>query len=189
MKELTDQEWTRRLKQDEPQAVQALWELLFAYGVTLARRDRLDDDIGHDAATEAYNRMRRRGVHLFRFECSFHGYCRKFVVNEVYRLMRKRRLTTVELDEEIIGEEDVLPPADPKSIRALIQPCLDRLDPREKDVIELRYYKEHSPARVAERMGITRNYVNVIAKRARDKLRKCLKERGYYSSMDMSFSL
>ncbi len=190
MKELTDQEWTRRLKQDNSDALYALWEMLFTDADNLARRRHQHDDIGHDAATAAYERIRRRGVYQFRFECSFRGYCRTIVSNEIYRLMSKRSLPTVELNEEIVGEQDVpSPPANPKRVRALLQPCLDRLGLREQEVIELRYYKGQSPAGVAERLGIKRNYVNVIAKRARDKLLRCLKEKGYHSSADVSFAL
>jgi RNA polymerase sigma factor (sigma-70 family) len=186
MKELTDQEWIRRLKQDDPEARRALWKMLFTYAHNLARRRRLDDDIARDAATAAYERIRKRGVYQFRFECPFRGYCQRIVSNEMNRLLGRRPPPTVELNEEIVGEQDVPPPpANPKKVWALLQPCMDRLRSRERQVIELLYREGQSPGVVAERLGISRNNVNQIAYRARQKLLRCLKERGYHSSTDV----
>jgi RNA polymerase sigma factor (sigma-70 family) len=186
MKEFTDQEWIRRLKQDDPEALYALWEMLFTCAHNLARRRRLGDDVGRDAATAAYKRIRSRGVYQFRFECPFRGYCRRIVSNEMNRLSRKRPPPTVELNEEIVGEQDVpSPPANPKKVRALLQQYLDQLAPRNRQVIELLYYKGQSPGLVAERLGISRNHVNVISHRVRVELRKYLEDRGYHSSTDI----
>jgi RNA polymerase sigma factor (sigma-70 family) len=160
--------------------------MLFTYAHNLALRRHQGDDVARDAATAAYERIRSRGVYQFRFECPFRGYCLKIVSNEMYRLQGKRRLLTVELNEEIVGAQDVpLPPANPKDIRALLQPCLDRLNSRDQKAIELLYYEGQNPEAVAERLGTSRNNVNQIAYRARRKLLQCLEERGYHSSTDI----
>jgi RNA polymerase sigma factor (sigma-70 family) len=189
MTELTDQEWIRRLKQDDPQAIQALWELLFTYAVNQARRYRQDEDLGRDAAVEAYSRVRKRGVHQFRFKCSFRGYCSRILANEMLRQMNKPSPSEIELDEELVGTQESPPRIDLKKVRALLRLCLKRLNHREREVCDLRYKELQAPETIAARLGISRNYVNVIAYRARAKLRQCLEERGYYSSADVLYSL
>jgi RNA polymerase sigma factor (sigma-70 family) len=62
---------------------------------------------------------------------------------------------------------------------------LAQLKAREEKVITLRYFQEADPDQVARHLGITRNYVNVIAYRARRKLRDCLKRRGYEKATDV----
>ena len=185
MKERTDQEWIRLLKQNDQRTVFDLWEMLFTYGITLARRHRRDDDVGHDAAIEAYRRVRARGVYQFRFECSFRGYCRIIVLNEVRRLMGKQALPATELNEETVGQITAPRPVNPGELLARLQPCLAQLTSQEREVIVLRYSEGQDPETIAGRLGISRNYVNVIAHRARRKLRQCLEERGYESAKDV----
>lgn len=192
MKERTDQEWVRLLKQDDRGAVHDLWELLFAYASKLESRYRNLDDpasLVRDAAVQAYRRIRTRGLHQFRFECTFRGYCRVIVVREVLRLARKQlkhQSHHAELgDVEMIPDEKAQLASDASQVRAHLEPCLDRLTSREREMIDLLYLKENRPQDVADRLAISRNYVNVIAWRARRKLRRCLEERGYFSAGDV----
>jgi len=187
MEERTDQEWTRLLKQDDPQAIHDLWKSLFMYGTIAESRYCPTDEVGRDAAVEAYRRIMTRGIYQFRYEGSFLGFCRVIVIHELLRLLRKRgrQLQTEELIEDLHGEIDKRLPTDPRQVRERLQPCLDQLTPREREVIDLRYFKDHDPAATADLLGITRNYVNVIAHRARLKLQDCLKDQGYLSPADL----
>jgi len=180
MPERTDQEWIRLLKQDDPQAVLDLWTLLLAYGRALD-----PDDPGRDAAVQAYWRIKTRGLTQFRFECSFRGYCRRIVTNEVYR-RHKKQPPLLELDEELAGEPDPDPPVDVARLRARLQPCLDQLSAREREIVNLRYSQDQNPEEIAARLGISRNNVNVIAHRAHGKLRRCLEGRGYRTADEVA---
>jgi RNA polymerase sigma-70 factor (ECF subfamily) len=55
--------------------------------------------------------------------------------------------------------------------------CIDRLAPRARQAITLRYEGSHSPAEVASIMGWTPEGVYVALSRARHFLRKCVEER------------
>ena len=178
MPERTDQEWIRLLKQDDPQAVLDLWALLLSFGHALD-----PDDPGRDAAVQAYWRVRTRGLTQFRFECSFRGYCRRIVTNEVRRRYKKQP-PLVELDDDLVGKPDPDPPIDIARLRARLQPCLDQLASRERDIVNLRYSQEQDPEQIATRLGIARG--NVIAHRARSKLRRCLQGRGYRTADEVA---
>ena len=192
MIEQDDREWVRLLKQDDPQAIQDLWELLFTYAVSLEGRYRTLDnvaDLAREAAVGAYERIRTRGIHQFRFECPFRGYCKVVLARQLIDLVKqqaKRQPPLAELDiAEMIPAQAGCPPADPAKIHTRLKPCLDRLSPREYDVISLLYFREHSPQAVAEQLGVLRNNVNVIAWRARRKLLRCLKGLGYHTAADV----
>jgi RNA polymerase sigma factor (sigma-70 family) len=192
MIERDDREWVRLLKQDDSQAIQDLWELLFTYAAGLEGRYRTLDnaaDLAREAAIGAYERIRARGIHQFRFECPFRGYCKVILARQLIDLVKrqaKQQPPLAELDiAEMIPARSERPPTDPAEIHTRIKPCLDRLSPREYDVISLLYFKDNSPQAVAERLGILRNNVNVIAWRARRKLLRCLKGLGYHTAADV----
>lgn len=182
----SDQEWIRALKAREPEAIEDLWALLFNYGSYYARYYRIGEDLGRDGAVAAYQRILKRGLQQYAFRCTFRGYCRVIVVNEVRRLLNPQEKDPVELDEEVVGNEaPSLPRASRSEVLQRLEPCLEQLKAQEEKVITLRYFQEADPDRVARHLGITRNYVNVIAYRARRKLRDCLKRRGYKTVTDV----
>jgi len=182
----SDQEWIRALKAREPEALKDLWALLFNYGSYYAYHYGVSEDVGRDAAVEAYQRVLKRGLQQYAFRCTFRGYCRVIVVNEVRRLLNPQEKDPVELDEEVVGNEaPSLPRASRSEVLQRLEPCLEQLKAQEEKVITLRYFQEVDPDRVASHLGITRNYVNVIAYRARRKLRDCLKRRGYKTVTDV----
>lgn len=185
-KDRSDQEWIRDLKAQEPEAIADLWALLFNYGSYYAYYYNVGKDVGRNAAVEAYQRVLKRGLRQYAFRCSFKGYCRVIVINEVRRQLDPEEKDPVELDEELVGSEaPALPRASSLEVMQRLQPCLDQLKTREEQVITLRYIQEADPDQVARHLGISRNYVNVIAFRARSKLRDCLKRRGYETSSDV----
>jgi RNA polymerase sigma factor (sigma-70 family) len=192
MIERSDQEWVRLLKQDDPQAVQDLWILVFTVASSFSRAAKFryqgvdPADMAHQAAVAAYQKLRRSGIHSFRFECAFRGFCTVVVVRELYRLTRKLPAVTEELDEGLIGNVDVprLAAAE-EQVHARLQVCIDELPERKQHVIRMLYYEELSPQAVADRLAIERNNVNKLAHDARLKLRECLKRHGFGSSNDV----
>jgi RNA polymerase sigma factor (sigma-70 family) len=186
IKDRSDQEWIWALKAREPQVIEDLWEVLFEYGSYYAFYYNVGEDVGRDAAVEAYQRILKRGLQQYRFQCTFRGYCRVIVVHEVQRLLDPQEKDPVELNEEMIGEEAPSLRRTPSlEVLKRLQPCLDALKDREERVIVLRYFQEADPDKVAQILDITRNYVNVIAYRARRKLRDCLVSRGYKTAADL----
>jgi len=185
MNERSDIEWIQQLKNQDPAALNDLWHLLFSYAETLAYR--YGEDTTHDSASEAYRRLIERGIHQFRFGCSFKGFCRVILGREAMRLLKKKGIhIEVPLDEELFGIEDPTPLPDPAVVQNRIAPCWPRLTKHEMEIMTLLYGKSPAtPQEIAERLSITRNYVNVQAYHARRKLRECLEQRGFHSSAEV----
>jgi RNA polymerase sigma factor (sigma-70 family) len=185
----TDQDRVRSLKQDDPQAVKQLWELLYIRGKNLARRYRQEPDMGSEAAIAAYLRIRTRGVYQFRFACPFEAYCQTILVREMLRLIKKNSphgMTEEEWQHKMLGALAELPTfVDAAALGRLLKPCLEQLSVRAQKVLALRYEEEQEPQVVADDLGLKRNYVNQIAFTARRRVRDCLQRRGYQSINDM----
>jgi RNA polymerase sigma factor (sigma-70 family) len=187
MVERTDQEWTRLLKQNDLQAVHDLWELLHSFAIAATRHYRQDEDVGNDAAVAAYTRIRQKGVYQYGFACPFPGYCRQIVVNELLRLMKQSPPPADDIDEEtdqFVGEEDSPSQADRDTVQSRLQECLEQLGNRAREVINLLYYEGLTPEKAAEHLGILRNNLNVIAYRAREGLRDCLRAKGFETAAE-----
>jgi RNA polymerase sigma factor (sigma-70 family) len=188
--ERSDEEWLRLLKQDDLQAGHDLWLALYTYGLNAKYRFQIDDDVVHEALLEAYRRIRIRGIYQFRFACPFLAYCRVILIREIQRLLKKRASAQIEteLDEEELDlpNDEEATPADPAKLRALLQPCLNQFTSREREIIDGRYFEGQDPQVIADRLGLSRNNVNVIIHRVRQKLRKCLEDSGYREFADVS---
>lgn len=182
--ERSDQEWVRALKRDDPQAVQDLWEMLYRFAWAAARRYQQTEDVSHDAAIAAYQRIRKRGVYQYRFNCPFPGYCRVILFNELRRKLNRLPPTDSPLPKGL-GRPDRPPAAARDIVQDRLRPCLERLDNRKREVIELRYLSQLSPTAVAERLGLSRNNVNTLAHRARQLLRECLESYGFKTAGDV----
>ncbi len=182
----TDQAWIHQLKQEEAAAVADLWQMLYIFGYNLARYKGQPEDLGHDAAVAAYQRIRARGIYQYRFQCAFAGYCRRIVVNEFWRQVQQySQLPPTELlEEEWADQDETAFQQLPQTIQQL-RPCLDKLPTREWQILEEMYFNQLEPQAIAEKMGLERNYVNQLAFRARRKLRDCLEAFGYHSIDDL----
>lgn len=55
--------------------------------------------------------------------------------------------------------------------------CIDRLAPRAREIVRLRYHDEHGPEEIAQRLAWKPNAVNVALSRARLALRDCVRRR------------
>lgn len=183
----TDQHWIRELKQNDEAAITDLWQQLFVWAETLAQRKGQGADVGRDGAVAAYRRIMQRGIYQYSFQGPFLGFCRRIVVNEVYRRMTPEP-TLTNIDDPTLtlpSVTDTEPKAEPATVFARLQPCLDALKSRERELLTLLYFDEKAPQLVAEMVGISRTHVNVIACRVRTKLKDCLSELGYASSADL----
>ena len=55
-----------------------------------------------------------------------------------------------------------------------LRECLQRLDPRDQQLFQLRYAEDLKPAAIGERLGIAANTVSKALQRLRDQLRICV---------------
>ena len=61
-------------------------------------------------------------------------------------------------------------------IRESIKPLLDRLDPREKKILLLRFFKNMTQSQIAEEIGVSQMHVSRLLSRTLDQLRDSLEE-------------
>ncbi len=190
MNNRTDEDWIRLLKDEDSEARAELWEKLFAWSIIGARKRGQSDDLGRDAAMDAFIRIQKRGVYNFSYQGPFLDYCRVIVVNRVLSLIKKRRRDPIASGVPVeairqTGKEDPNPIAAPALIQERLQPCLDKLSEREQTAIQQFYFEGQSPQEIAESLDITRNYVHLILHRSRHRLRACLQKRGYETGDDL----
>ena len=61
-------------------------------------------------------------------------------------------------------------------IRESIKPLLDRLEPREKKILLLRFFKNMTQSQIAEEIGVSQMHVSRLLNRTLEELRKSLEE-------------
>jgi RNA polymerase sigma factor (sigma-70 family) len=192
MKGLTDSEWIRQLKNDDPQAIEGLWVFLHTQAHNLVKTwpwiyglsEQEAEDLASEAVIHAYLRIRTRGVNQFRGDGSFRGFCRMTLVNRAKSLLPKLPPPSSELDNEAIGRPDVQSLVSLELVQDQWRLCLERLSPREREVLWLQYDQSQSFQAIADHLGITRTNAGVIAHRARRELRDCLEEQGFKTWSD-----
>ncbi|MCA9950032.1 MAG: sigma-70 family RNA polymerase sigma factor [Anaerolineales bacterium] len=192
--EKSDQALIRAIKQDDAEACEIVWE--WVYTLANSRKYQESDrtrDAAKDAAVAAYRRIVTRGVYKFAYKSPFKWYCAKIFVNEANRALKRKGLQIVDVDitegVTVIDEnQDVEDQATAVSqqIQKRLEPCLQALPLREREIIELLYLEDKSPAVAAEIFKISRNNINVIAHRARKKLQHCLQLAGFATAAEVS---
>ena len=121
-------------------------------------------------------------------------YCSRCIENEILMHLRKTagQRTEISIDEplntdgdgnelllsDILGTDDseALRPLEEEDDRALLLGAVDRLSPRERRIIEMRYglrgQRETTQKEVADVMGISQSYISRIEKRILARLRR-----------------
>lgn len=92
-------------------------------------------------------------------------------VQETRRLSRRPTLSPDVLDSLAAACPEGW--AEDRRMAALAE-CLKSLPPRARELVRLRYHKEHSPTEIATLVGRTVNSVNVALAKARVALRECV---------------
>lgn len=186
MADWDDHDWIRRLKGEDQEAQEALWQELFRQAQAMARRYGQSEDMAIDAAEAAYHRVLTRGIYQYNYEAPFlQGFCPVIVVREMLRLLKREgnnRRRLVELPPDLNAPP--LPPPQ-QAIFDRLRPCLELLPERESRILLLIDFWGSPPQEIADALGITRSHVNVLIWRARRKVKDCMEQRGYRSSDDV----
>lgn len=193
---------SKKEKADGRKVVECLWQELFTFCVNQSASYGQDEQFATDVATEAYRRIRRAvALDQYRGDCAFLPYCYVIASRCIKTLLRK----TIKHDEregplpEDVKEDMPELPVNYNKVRQLLQPCLDRLTPREREYLLLRYpwltgdteVEERSPQEVAELLTkakgreVTANAVTQAIFVARSKLKECLEKRGFKGAQDI----
>ncbi len=180
-----DQAWFRHIKQGNEEAVGQLWQYLYRLSLTLAYDWQKDDGFAYEIAAAAYDRIMKKGIHQYKGQARFSSYCKTILVNMLNSTLRKESRFE-EIEGKEIQIEDGESQAEVTVVRNRLQVCIDALPEKEKQVIERLYFEDKKPEIVAEEIGhITRNYLQVLAWRARNALRQCLEKNGFKTTDDV----
>jgi len=136
-----------------------------------------------DATTEIFMKVRQK-IGQYDPSRPFTAWLYKVAANHCWDLLRRRRIRQ---DLEI-GEVENLPleHPDPGQLERLLEAhsgqevrtALDKLPPRARMALVLRYYSDMSYEEIADSLGVRRAFVGVLLLRARHQLRDALSGHG-----------
>lgn len=111
----------------------------------------------------------------FRADSNFLSWVFAIARFKVLEVNRSRRSETALSEEAIEMLAADAPSADffDNRLPALLS-CLDRLAPRAREIVRLRYHGECGPGEIAQRLKWRVAAVNVALSRARERLRRCV---------------
>jgi RNA polymerase sigma-70 factor, ECF subfamily len=142
---------------------------VYAYVATLLRDAAAAEDVTALAFERAYRRRRtfdrRRGderAWLF-------GIARNAALDELRRRRRHAALAADPHDAVAIAVEDA---ADAALARTTVRAALDRLAPRERDLVALKFHAGLSNAEIATVLGVSETNAGTLLHRTMTKLRK-----------------
>lgn len=163
-----------------PTAVDTSWERfealyrssrddVYAYVATLLRDAAAAEDVTALAFERAYRRRRsfdrRRGderAWLF-------GIARNAALDELRRRRRHATLAAEPGDNDALAVEDA---ADAALARTTVRAALDRLAPRERELVALKFHAGLSNAEIASVLGVSESNAGTLLHRTMTKLRK-----------------
>lgn len=97
--------------------------------------------------------------------------------NQVRMYLRRDSQQRLVFDESIISQlQDSFAAVSAHEVHRLLflRDCLQRLDPREQLLFQLRYAEDLKPAAIGEQLGVAANTVSKALQRLRDQLRACI---------------
>jgi RNA polymerase sigma-70 factor, ECF subfamily len=138
-----------------------------------------DRSAADDVFQEVFLTVVQRGSD-FRADGNFLAWVRGIARNKVLEHYRRQRVQALPFDDQLLellavtadeGEPQM------ERRRAALSRCLERLAPRAREIVDLRYAEQPlSPPEIAEQLAWTTNAVHVALARARAFLRECAQQ-------------
>jgi RNA polymerase sigma-70 factor (ECF subfamily) len=97
--------------------------------------------------------------------------------NQIRMYLRRNNQERLVFDESVLQLlEDSFATVSAHEVHRLrfLRDCLQRLDPREQLLFQLRYAEDLKPAAIGEQLGLAANTVSKALQRLRDQLRTCI---------------
>ncbi|MEY3457849.1 MAG: hypothetical protein RL215_1006 [Planctomycetota bacterium] len=101
------------------------------------------------------------------------GIARNQVRLYLRRTARDRSVFGESLVDEMVGGFEAISVQEVQRL-SFLRGCLQRLEPREQLLFQLRYAEDLKPAAIGERLGMAANTVSKALQRLRDQLRACI---------------
>lgn len=140
-----------------------------------------DDDIAQDLMQEAFIKAFKK-IETYTGEASFGSWLKRIVINQSLDWLKKRKLETVELKEEIA----YLPNDDPWEVdtdisMSLIYKCIEALPQKCKNVVKLYLLEGYDHQEVAQILEISEVASRSQLSRGKSKLKELLIHENYES--------
>jgi RNA polymerase sigma-70 factor (ECF subfamily) len=173
--------WVRAARSGDPEAARALYRAYVAKVHRTVRGICRDDAEAEDVTQETFARaLEALDAYEARADARFVSWLLAIAMNVARKRHRRRRRTVVTAPEQVAAaaERDEAPSADPAGdaldreiLKRALLAALETLDPREREVVTLRYGGGLNAKEIAEHTGLGHAHVRKIAQRARDRLR------------------
>jgi RNA polymerase sigma-70 factor (ECF subfamily) len=172
MPERTDQELMARA-QEEPAAFGVLYDRYVDRIYGYVRRSTRDDATAEDITANAFEKA-WRALPTYRPErASFSAWLYRIAHNELASYWRRERFLAPWRKGFAAGGS-VAAGLEARETRAELERALERLPPRDRDILRLRFYEELTSAEVATVLNCSRNSVYVRVHRALKRLERAL---------------
>lgn len=149
------------------------WSEASRLSLSFARQYARSCEDAEDLAQEALIRAWRHRSSLANPD-AFSAWLRQIVRNEAARAHRRGRLLTVSLEK--VSLPDVDDQSEVVAARADLERVLIKLNPREKRLVQLRYFDDLTQPAIARRLSVPEGTIKIQLHRARIKLRRALSD-------------
>lgn len=153
--------------------------IMYAHAYSILR----DVPSAEDAVQDAFLALADHFEKTYQMDCNqIRGYLIIITRNASYRIYNKRK-REISSDEPFETEFEEVPDftadCENQETRKLVYNCIKELDSKYGDVIMLKYYCDMKEKDIASSLGLSLENVKVRLNRARNILKKKLKEVGY----------
>jgi RNA polymerase sigma factor (sigma-70 family) len=90
---------------------------------------------------------------------------------------RRNKLSHVESDEHVSGEASPEEKAELNMLMPFLQQCLDKMTPKARTTLRLKYTKKISNEQIGEIVGGSKSYIGRILKQGEKTLRRCIEKK------------
>jgi RNA polymerase sigma-70 factor, ECF subfamily len=129
------------------------------------------EDVAQDALLRAW-----RHRHRLRDREQFFAWLATIVRNEAYRSPPR---ADEELDDALADVDGDNEQLERLLVQIQVRACIAALEPRERELLRLRYEEDMTQSAIAQQLGISEGTIKVQLHRARAKLRRALLRNGY----------
>jgi RNA polymerase sigma-70 factor (ECF subfamily) len=175
----SDEEWMMRLKANQREAFDALYEKykrpIMSYIFSMTRDQNISEDLTQETFLKLY-----RSRESYETSAKFSTFLWTIAKHTTFDHLAKKR-ERLQSSDEPTEAKDESPIADEILIRDLeeskVRDCLDRLSPRSKQIVNLRIFGEESYSEISKITSEPESTVKTILHRSKASLMDCFRRR------------
>ncbi len=178
---ILQEELIEKCKQNDSRAQMQLYDLYCKAMFNTAYNFIKDDAIAQDVMQEAFIKAFKK-IDTFTGEATFGAWLKRIVVNQSLDYLKKKKIATVELNEEVayLPNEESLE-VDSEISMAVIYKCIEELPQKCKNVVKLYLLEGYDHQEVAQILEISEVASRSQLSRGKSKLKELLIHANYES--------